>query len=136
MRWHDPPINENPFRTVSNSWHQTTKPPILLSPIFPQIFLNLSSWRRKQTFIGLKQVFPQFWTNEKFLFFFNCSNWERLGKKILFFLVVWCHEQDTNQNKQQISWKKFRFRRFKIRENMWWTRYRPPFCRMVGTKPP
>ena len=29
-----------------------------------------------------------------------------------------------NQSKWQISWNKFRFRRFKIRENMWWTRYR------------
>ena len=28
------------------------------------------------------------------------------------------------KNKQQISWKICRFRRFRIRENMWWTCYR------------
>ena len=30
----------------------------------------------------------------------------------------------TDQNKRQISWKKIRFRGFRIRENMWWTCYR------------
>ena len=29
----------------------------------------------------------------------------------------------TDQNKTQILWKEIRFRRFRIRENMWWTRY-------------
>ena len=29
-----------------------------------------------------------------------------------------------NQSKRDISWKKFRFRRFRIRKNMRWTRYR------------
>ena len=28
------------------------------------------------------------------------------------------------QTKRQISWEKIRFRRFRIRENIWWTRYR------------
>ena len=30
----------------------------------------------------------------------------------------------TDQNKQQISWKIFSFRSYRIRENMWWTHYR------------
>ena len=29
-----------------------------------------------------------------------------------------------DQIKRQMPWKKFIFRRFRIRENMWWTRYR------------
>ena len=32
--------------SVSCSWYQTTKQSILFSPIFPQIFLSLSSWKR------------------------------------------------------------------------------------------
>ena len=34
----------------------------------------------------------------------------------------------SDQSKRQISWKKFKFRRFRIRENMWWTRYRSNNC--------
>ena len=33
------------------------------------------------------------------------------------------HLSRTDQNKTQILWKEIRFRRFRIRENMWWTRY-------------
>ena len=43
----------------------------------------------------------------------------------------------TNQNKQQISIlkKKIRFLRFKIRENMWWTRYRARKRTVTLTRP-
>ena len=61
---------------VSCSWYQTTKPPILFSPIF----------------------YTNVWTNEKFIFFFISSNWEKFVEKIegnkIRRLVVWCHEQD------------------------------------------
>jgi hypothetical protein len=48
-------------------------------------------------FTGPKQVFPHFYTNEKFVFFFNCSNWEKFvgktGENKIRALEVWCHEQ-------------------------------------------
>ena len=51
-------------------------------------------------------IFPNFFHEifsagpvEKFVFFFNCSNWEKFVEKIgedkIRGLVVWCHEQDT-----------------------------------------
>ena len=56
-----------------------------------------------------------------------------LGKRFVFSIILafynlfWLfhdHPFKTDQNKWQISWKIFKFCRFRIRENMWWTRYR------------
>ena len=41
----------------------------------------------------------------------------------------------VDQAKRQILWKKFRFRRFRIRENIWWTRYRPTSTSKDKSKP-
>ena len=51
-------------KLLSCSWHETTKPRILLPPIF----LSLSSWKRKQTFLLFQN-----WEKENFffVFFFN-----------------------------------------------------------------
>ena len=66
---------------------------------FPRIFLSFSSWKRKQFFYWSKQVFSHFWTNEKFVLFFNCSTWKKFVEKIggnkIRGMVVWSYEQDT-----------------------------------------
>ena len=76
------------------SIHQTT------NHVFPNFFHEFFSVlaverENKLLFIGQKQ--SQFWTNEKFVFFFNCSNWEKFAEKIgenkIGCLVVWSHEQ-------------------------------------------
>jgi hypothetical protein len=41
---------------------------------FQPIFLSFSSENENKLFIGPKKVFPQFWSNEKFVLVFNCSN--------------------------------------------------------------
>ena len=57
--------------------------------------------------------------------------WKKKITVILaFFNLFWF----LNQNKQQISWKKFRFCIFRIRENMWWTRYRAQRAHLVQTE--
>ena len=48
--------------------HQTTN---LVSPNFSTV---VAVETEKQLFIGPKQVPSQFWSNEKFVLFFNCSN--------------------------------------------------------------
>ena len=66
------------------------------------IFLSLSSWKRKQTFHWSKTEKNMFWTNKNIVFFFNCSNWEKIADEIgenkISCLVVWCHEQDKCPN--------------------------------------
>ena len=70
---------------------------------FPNFFLEFFSVIAVETenklFIGPKQVLFQFWINEKFVFFFYCSNWEKFVEKIgenkIGCLVVWCYEQDV-----------------------------------------
>ena len=86
--------------------HQTNQ---FCSPhFFPGIFLSFRSWKSKQTFYWSTTVFfSQFWTNEKFVFFFNCStekkSWKKLGKTKL---VVWCHKQlINNKTKRKYRWK-------------------------------
>ena len=88
---------------VSCSWHETT------NLVFSHFFLNFffSAWavdNDNKLFIGPKQVFSWFWTNEKFVFFFKCSNWvsfvEKCGETRL---VVWCHEQDIDHQKKIMS---------------------------------
>ena len=70
-----------------NSWHQTTKPRILFSDFFPRNFLSWAVEEENKLFIGPKlRKKNLFWTNKKFVFFFNCYNWEtfleKLGEKI------------------------------------------------------
>ena len=69
--------------------HKTT------NVVFPNFFYEFfSAWaveKDNKLFIGPKQIFSQFWTNEKFVFFFNCST-------------------------EKISWKKMRKTRFVV----WW----------------
>ena len=53
------------------SIHQTTN---LFFPIFfHQFFWVLAVEKDNKLFIGPKQIFSQFWTNEKFVLIFNCS---------------------------------------------------------------
>jgi len=49
---------------------------------YPRIFSVLAVEKEKKNFIGSKQVFSECWTNEKFIFFFNSSNWENGENKI------------------------------------------------------
>ena len=92
------------FSSVLDQWKvcflfQLFKQPILFPPIFSRNFSQfdyiLEKWNK--LFIGPIHIFPQFWTNEKFVFFFNCSNWEKfvgkIGENKIGCLVVWCHEQ-------------------------------------------
>ena len=81
-------VNESHERFVfpgplSCSWHQITKQPILISPIFSTNFS--SSWKRKRTFYWSKTGFSQFWTNDKFVFFSTAQTeknlWKKLGRK-------------------------------------------------------
>ena len=79
---------------TSCSWHQTTKPLILF---FLILFMPFSQFgKENKLFIGCpKQFFFPICASEKFVFFFNCSNWETenlwkwLGKTRL---VVWCFD--------------------------------------------
>ena len=72
------------------------KPPIFFPQFFQRIFLSFSSWKRKEIFYWSKTVS----FSEKFVFFFNCSNWkkyiENLENKIGC-LVNWWHEQDIDE---------------------------------------
>ena len=49
---------------------------------------------------------------EEFVFFLNCSNWEKFVEKIgenkIRGLVVWCHEQDTVFNDWKILYNEIR----------------------------
>ena len=77
--------------------HQSCSP-----HFFSWIFLSLSSQKRKETFHWPKTEKNLFWTNKKFVFFFNCSNWEKfveeIGENKIGGLVVWCHKQDECPN--------------------------------------
>ena len=79
---------------------------------------------------GLSHVLtnPEFSVCNCFGFF-----WERavfsikITVIVAFYNLFWfLNENPLRKDKKtkQISWEKFRFRRFGIRENMWWTRYR------------
>ena len=73
-------------KIISCSWHQTTKPRILFYPIFSANFSQLKQFKKKRTFNWSKNEKKNlFWTNKKFVFFFNYPNWENSWKKI----VVW-----------------------------------------------
>ena len=85
------------------------KPPILFSPNFSQ-FDHL----KKKTDFSLVQnrewKKKLFWTNKEFIFFFNCSSWEKLvgkiGQNTIGCFVDWCHELQylsTNNNTIQHS---------------------------------
>ena len=69
-----------------------------------------------------------------FLFVIACEKNGFLEKKITVILAFFNLFWFLNQNKQQISWKKFRFCIFRIRENMWWTRYRAQRAHLVQTE--
>ena len=49
---------------------------------FHKFFSVLAVEKENNPFICPKQVFSQSLTNEKFVFFFNCSNWEKFMEKI------------------------------------------------------
>ena len=53
---------------------------------------------KEKLFIGPKLRKNLFWTNKKFVIFFNCSNWEKIVEKIgenkIGCLVDWCHKQE------------------------------------------
>ena len=58
--------NEYFVRDIKPPNHQSCIP-----QFFPRIFFVLAV-EKKKLFICRKQVFSQFWTNKKFVFFFNC----------------------------------------------------------------
>ena len=72
--------------------HQTTN--FVFPNFFHECFSVLAVEKENKLFIGSKQLFSQLWTNEKIVFFFNCSNWEKIGENKIGGLVVWCHKQD------------------------------------------
>ena len=58
---------------------------------FPRVFLILSSWKRKQSDYWSKTVFILICWPIKFVFFFNCLNWEKFVEKFgkIRFVVWW-----------------------------------------------
>ena len=77
-------MNKQSYILFVTSNHQSCFP-----NFFPPFFLSFSNLK-KTLFIGPKQVFCQFWTNETYVSFFSHSNeknsWKKLGKTRL---VVW-----------------------------------------------
>ena len=60
-------------RFVSFLWHQSTKTTNLVFHNFsPEIFSVLAVKKENKLFIGPKLDKNLFWTNKKFVFFFNC----------------------------------------------------------------
>ena len=58
-----------------------------LPKFFPRNFVSWAVEKENKLFIGPKlRKKNLFWTNKKFIIFFNSSNWEKLGKTKLF---VW-----------------------------------------------
>ena len=49
-----------------------------------------------------------FWTNKKFVFFFNCSSWEKIRGNKIRGLVVWCHKQDNELTRLTKLWREKR----------------------------
>ena len=77
--------------------HQTTN--IVFPPIFSTKFSQLEQLKKKTDFLLVQnRFFFQVGTNEKFVFFFNCLNWEKsvekVGENKILGLVFWCREQD------------------------------------------
>ena len=75
--------------------HKTTN---FVSPIFSMNFSQFELLKNKTNFLLVQnRFFSQFRTNEKFVIFFNCSNWEKFVEKIgenkIGCLVVWCHTE-------------------------------------------
>ena len=61
-------------------------------------------------------------------FFFR----EKMTVILAFYNLFWFFNENifrTDQSKWKMSCEKIRFCRFRIRENMWWTRYRPNLWR-------
>ena len=97
--------------------------------------------RRKRKF---RVLIVQFWIFQRFVDFswnlnYVCAphmfSWSLnvfFYQKIFLFdlasyYLFWFFDKNpciTDQNKRQVFWKILRFRKFRIRENMWWTRYR------------
>ena len=98
-------------------------------PALPSNFLALRVWEeirnsewRKVFLFGKKKKFEEF-------FYFRLRSLSNLALLLTlgYKEAISTHGYPfiTDQNKRQISWKLFMFPRFRIRENMWWTRYRP-----------
>ena len=84
--------------------------------LWPFTYVFITCFHESWTF------FIYFFSRKKFVF----SIW-KIAVMLAFFNLFWFLYENpftTDQSKRQISWKNFRFRRFRIRENMWWTRYR------------
>ena len=68
--------------------HQTNN---LVFPKFFHKFFSVKQLKKKnKLFMRLKLRDNLFWTNKKFVIFFNCWNWDKLVKKIGC-LLNWCH---------------------------------------------
>jgi len=68
---------QNTFHTylAVTSIHQSTN--LVLPNFILEFFSVLTVEKEKKKIIGSKKVFFECWTDEKFIFFFNCSNWEK-----------------------------------------------------------
>ena len=60
--------------------HQTTN--FVFHNFFHEFFSASAVEKENKLFIGPKHVFSWFWTNETFIYFFNCWSWEKLVEKI------------------------------------------------------
>ena len=75
-----------------------------------------------QTFVRTHHMFSRILN---FLFTYNC--FFNNSVILAFYNLFWFLNENlfrTDQGKRQISWKEFRFSTLRIRENMWWIRYR------------
>ena len=102
-------------------------------------FVNVWFWR-PSGHGRLRTYSSHVFTNPEFsicIFFFEkffVFSIKKIAVMLAFFNLFWFLNENpftTDQSKRQISWKKFRFRRFRIREIMWWTRYRFFFWNIV-----
>jgi hypothetical protein len=58
---------------LTSSWNQTTKQRNPNLHFFNEFLLWLAIWQSEETLL--------FWTDKKFVFYFNCSNWEKFVDK-------------------------------------------------------
>ena len=66
------------------------------------------------------------------------ANVPKLNNRVIlaFYNLFWVFNENPcrrDQSKRQFSWNFFQFSLFRIRENMWWTRYRPNVCLKLAT---
>ena len=82
---------------ISCSWHQTTKQPILFSPIISTYFSQFEQLKKKTNFL-LVQNWGKICFGQPIKSVFSFPSWEKFMNKIrknkIRGLVVRCHEQD------------------------------------------